>query len=198
MLPEQIPATIFITVHPDMVSAAALRSVRYVIALGEQAAQTIATFCRQIGVPTPTPCPTPGDDEALFWGRDAGAPPRAVRLIRPTQSKRRHTTKYAEGELDEDSSFYFRGPEGKLNLRAHNLMLFVQIAEGIDEATWEHHRHAGDYSRWFRTVIKDDSLSRAAAEVEADAGVDARESRRMILDAVRRRYTAPARAERSR
>jgi hypothetical protein len=32
-------------------------------------------------------------------------------------------------------SFYFRGPEGKMNLQVHNLSLFVQVAEGIDAET---------------------------------------------------------------
>ena len=48
-----MPAVIFITVHPDAVSAAALRSVQHVLALGDDAAQTIATFCGQIDVPIP-------------------------------------------------------------------------------------------------------------------------------------------------
>jgi hypothetical protein len=47
--------------------------------------------------------------------------------------------------LDADirESRYFRGPEGRLNLRAKNLALFLQIAEGIDDSTWLHHLRAG-------------------------------------------------------
>lgn len=40
--------------------------------------------------------------------------------LRPIASRaepRRHHRKYAEGELGEDKSFYFRGPEGRLHLR---------------------------------------------------------------------------------
>ena len=37
-----------------------------------------------------------------------------------------------------------------MNLRAQNLMIFLQIAEGIDDRTWEHHLRKGDYSEWFR------------------------------------------------
>ena len=76
-------------------------------------------------------------------------------------------------------------------------MLFAQIAEGVDEPTWEHHRRAGDYSAWFRNVIKDDELAQEAAAAEADSSLDAIESRRRILEAVTRRYTAPARGHRS-
>ena len=89
--------------------------------------------------------------------------PFPVKVVRPKQSRDRHKRKYAEGELGPDLSFYFRGPDGKLNLRAQNLMLFLQIAEGVDDHTWEHHRARGDYSDWFRHVIKDDELAREAA-----------------------------------
>ena len=197
VLPEQMPAVIFITVHPDAVSAAALRSVQHVLALGDDAAQTIATFCGQIDVPIPAERPALNDGEGLFWARGRNVAPLPVQLARPTQSRRRHTSKYAEGELGRDLSFYFRGPDGKLNLRAQNLMLFAQIAEGVDEPTWEHHRGAGDYSAWFRNVIKDDELAQEAAVAEADSSLDAIESRRRILETVARRYTAPARGHRS-
>ena len=51
---------------------------------------------------------------------------------------------------------------------------------------------AGDYSAWFRTVIKDDNLAREAAEIEADESLNASESRKLIGEIVSRRYTAPA------
>jgi hypothetical protein len=117
-----------------------------------------------------------------------------VKPLRPQQAKNRHVRKYAEGELPKDFSFYFRGPDNRLNLRAQNLMLFAQIAEGVDDATWEHHRRIGDYSGWFRRVIKDEELATEAAAAEADTGLDSAESRLRIIDAIHRRYTAPARA----
>lgn len=33
-------------------------------------------------------------------------------------------------------SFYFRGPGNRHNLKAQNLAIFSQIADGIDEETW--------------------------------------------------------------
>jgi hypothetical protein len=73
-------------------------------------------------------------------------------------------------------------------------MLEANIAQGVDDRTWEHHFRAGDYSAWFRRVIKNDDLAREAAEVEVDLSLDASESRRRIADAITRRYTAPAEA----
>jgi hydroxymethylpyrimidine pyrophosphatase-like HAD family hydrolase len=194
VLPDEIPAAVFVTVHPDAVSVEALQTVECVLALGERAADTIATFCAAVGMPAPPPVPPPADGEILYWEPHADAPPLAVKAIRPRQSRNRHLRKYAEGELGEDSSFYFRGPDNKLNLRAQNLTLFGQIAEGVDAETWEHHRRLGDYSRWFRDVIKDAELAAVAAQVEADQRLDAAASRARIIEEVSRRYTAPARA----
>jgi hypothetical protein len=108
--------------------------------------------------------------------------------------RRRHTRKYAEGELPPDRSFYFRGPDNKLNLRAQNLMLFLQMADGVDDATWEHHLRGGEYSRWFREGIKDEALAAEAEGIERRRGLSAADSRQLIRAAVERRYTQPASA----
>jgi len=90
--------------------------------------------------------------------------------------------------LPPDRSFYFRGPEGKLNLRAQNLQLFVQLAEGVDDETWMHHLRHGDYSRWFRKCIKDDQLAAEARQVERTSTISAEESRRLIRELIDRYY----------
>ena len=110
----------------------------------------------------------------------------------PRQQHKRHTRKYAKGNLGEDKSFYFRGPDGALNLRAHNLTIFLQIADGVDDATWLHHLARGDYSRWFRDAIKDDDLAEEIARVERGDNPDPAVSRAIVREAVASRYTAPA------
>ena len=82
-----------------------------------------------------------------------------------------------EGELSKETSFYFRGPEEKLNLRAQNLMVFLQLAQGVDDATWLHHLHQGDYAHWFRTAIKDTDLAEETIEIGKRQGLSASESR---------------------
>ena len=196
ILPEAIPAAIYITVHPDAMSPAALRTVEYVLAMGDKASETIATFCNTIGVAAPD-CPPHAKDQVLYWSRSSGDPPFAIDALRPKQARDRHKRKYAEGHLDDDLAFYFRGAGQKLNLRAHNLMLFVQIGEGVDEDTWQFHRKANDYSKWFRSVIKDDELAAEAEAVEIDKSLDAATSRERILAAVDRRYTATSEAPRN-
>ena len=131
----------------------------------------------------------------MVWIRCTAGVPRWVKPLRSRQMHKRHTRKYAEGDLGPERSFFFRGPTNDLNLRAQNLMLFLQIADGIDDRTWEHHLRAGDYSKWFRHQIKDVDLAREAAEVERDFDLDIAESRRRISEAVTSRYTSPAAPE---
>src|SRR6185369_10541642 len=78
-----------------------------------------------------------------------------IRTIPSHSERRRHVRKYSAGDLTEEQSFYFRGPEGKLKIRAQNLALFLQLGEGVDEETWLHHFRLGEYSAWFRRRIKD-------------------------------------------
>jgi hydroxymethylpyrimidine pyrophosphatase-like HAD family hydrolase len=125
-------------------------------------------------------------EAALAWLDD---PPRAarVRVARRRVQHRRHVRKYTEGELPPDRSFFFRGPAGALNLRAANLTRFVELAEGLDEATWAHHLARKEYSRWLREMIKDPELASEIAALET-AGDSPADSRRRVLDAIRLRY----------
>jgi hypothetical protein len=72
--------------------------------------------------------------------------------------------------LIPERSFYFRGPEGKLRLRAHNLVLFVELAAGVDDDTWLFHLRNGDYARWFEAEIGDRDLADEARRVIAFGG----------------------------
>ena len=146
-LPQQLQGTIFVTVHPEHVARAALESVGFVVAVGVDPAATLCSFCCVVGEDPPEMRAGHIDrGPAYFWERRERRL-RRVHINEPRQHLRRHTRKYAEGELDEDRSFYFRGTQGRLNLRAQNLALFLQIAEGVDDPTWLHHLRAGDYSR---------------------------------------------------
>ncbi|RUX01095.1 phosphoglycolate phosphatase, partial [Mesorhizobium sp. M2A.F.Ca.ET.037.01.1.1] len=194
VLSIELPGTVLITVHPEAISTDALGLVTAVIALGPQAKGVIKTFCKETGLPAPKDIPSPKGDRVLFWRPHDGKAPFSVKAIEPAQSLKRHSRKYAEGELDEEGSFYFTGPKKAMNLRAHNLIIFAQMAEGIDDKTWEHHLRAGDYSKWFRQQIRDKDLARETAEAEKNKALSAEESRKLVIDAVRRRYTAPATA----
>jgi hydroxymethylpyrimidine pyrophosphatase-like HAD family hydrolase len=192
-LPQDVFGLLLITLEPDHMAAGVLQMVDTIMAIGEQPEQTIGNFCELVETDPPPLSPSvlqKGD--LLLWSRRAGGPPVWVRSQPPSGTRRRHHRKYAEGELDPAWSFYFRGPAGKLNLRAQNLLIFLQLADGVDDDTWLYHLRRHEYSTWFRDHIKDEDLAAEAAQVEADHTLSAQESRARIRQAVEQRYTAPA------
>src|SRR5262249_12606767 len=175
------------------VAPPALAAVGTVIAVGGEPGGTIQDFCQAAGEKPPKV----GDvaletGQVLLWPQRLGEAPYRVAVAPSRTERRRHTRKYATGELPPDRSFYFRGPEGKLNLRAQNLMLFLQLADGVDDESWTYHLRQGDYSRWFREAIKDDELAGEAETVEKLPNLSPADSRKLIKAAVEKRYTLPA------
>ena len=156
-LPRELPAAIAVTVHPEEVAPEFLSLVSTVIGVGDGALQAINKFCEVTRRMSPKAAATPQADQVLVYGCEDRL--ELVTARRPKEKQKRHVRKYAEGELGEDKSFYFRGPEGALNLRAQNLSTFLQLAAGVDDKTWLHHLRAGGYSQWFRNAIKDDGLA---------------------------------------
>ncbi len=193
-LPRTLAGMMLITVHPEHVSPAVLGSIDVVIAIGGSADPTLRAFGEAVGERPPATLPaTAGPGEALLWRRRPQArAPVMLRTLPPKSEHRRHVRKYATGELGEDKSFYFRGLDGQLNLRAQNLGMFIQLADGVDDPTWLHHLRSGDYSRWFREAIKDEGLAAEAAGVERQADLAPRQSRELIKAAIERRYTMPS------
>ncbi len=125
-------------------------------------------------------------DEALVWARDE-AQARHIQVEPARGDRRRHRRKYALGELPPDRSFYFVGPDQRLHLRAYNLSVFVELAEGVDDETWLHHLRAGDYSRWVATELKDKKLAQRLATIETDSGLTPRASRAQVRAAIEER-----------
>lgn len=193
MLPDELTSMVLITVHLDLLSIAILERLNTLLAIGPEAADILQHFAQAGKTPIPIWNSKPlAMGEVLHWTRTGKAPPQVVKTHPCRQERRRHRRKYAEGELPPDRSFYFQGPEKKLNLRAQNLMLFLQLADGVDDATWEHHRRNGDYSRWLKDSIKDADLAAAVACIEALAEIDPLEGRQQIRVAIERDYTLPA------
>jgi hypothetical protein len=172
-----------------------LRRVDDVFALGDKAAEAIARFARALSIAAPElPRAPPSKGEVLFWRRSAGGRAQIITSHAPAEKAERHIRKYAEGALGEDKSFYFRGPSNALNLRAQNLTIFMQMADGVDDETWLHHLQAHDYSRWIREAIKDDELADALEQIEGQPERDPKATRRSVREAIERKYTAPASA----
>jgi hypothetical protein len=184
--------TLFVTVHPKHVSEGLLQRVDVMLAIGAAPGETIGEFAKSVGERPPKVNQQPLETgEAIVWRRRQGTA-RRIRTITPVTERKRHIRKYAAGDL-EDKSFFFHGAEGKLNLKAQNLNMFLQLAQGIDDDTWLFHLEAGDYSGWMRSSIKDDELADEVEGVEKKAQlITPEESRAAVRSAVERRYTAPA------
>lgn len=190
--PEEIENLLLITVHPERVSPALLGRVAVAFGIGPGAAEMIASLAGALGEPAPREPAPLGAGQALAWLRGSTGELAAFVPEPPRGERRRHVRKYAAGELGEDKSFYFRGPEGRLKLRARNLRAFVDLADGVDDDTWRHHLAQADYSRWFRDAIKDDDLAAEAERIEQDRSLAPAQSRAAFRAAIERRYTAPA------
>jgi hydroxymethylpyrimidine pyrophosphatase-like HAD family hydrolase len=193
VLPRWIDGLAMATVNPEHVSPTALSLADVVVTFGDAAASALQRYCEAIGEAAPADAPsTLEEGEALAFDRGGvtGTGERLVRFrIEPGRTERRpHLRRWAESELDERKSFWFRGEHGRLRLRAQTLSMFVQLAEGVDDDTWRHHLARGDYSAWLRDGIRDAELAERVAEVEAEPDQPAEQSRRRVLAAIRERY----------
>ena len=185
--------TLYVTVHPGSMAPSVLRTIDTLIAIGEHPEQRLREFCKAAGLSTPRVAsverlPT---GQALYW-KVGTKHARVVQTEPPKTERKRHSRKYIEGNLGSSHSFYFQGPLGKLNLKAHNLQLFMHLAEGVDDETWLWHLRKGDYSRWFRVDVKDPELAEQVHQIEADIMLEPADSRRAVRGAISQRYTLPA------
>jgi HAD superfamily hydrolase (TIGR01484 family) len=192
LLPADLASALLITVHPERLPASLLARINFAIGVGAHAAEILATLARLRALPPPiAPALTDQPGETLFWVPGSKSATR-LRLAVGRAAERRHRRKYAHGALGPDKSFYFRGADEKLNLRAQNLMVFNDIGGGVDDDTWTHHLRQGDYSEWVRDAIKDHALAERIADVERDVKLTASQSRLKIRELIEATYTLPA------
>jgi hydroxymethylpyrimidine pyrophosphatase-like HAD family hydrolase len=192
-LPDR--GVMFVTVHAGSVDPAALANIGTLLVIGGHPAETVTKFCTTVGEKVPA-CPSVEGDklptgDAVFWRRGTSAAV-IVHTKPPRTERKRHLRKYAAGNLGAERSFYFRGPKDKLNLKAPNLFQFVQLADGVDDETWEFHRTRGDFSKWVRTAIKDNQLADELTEIEQDRGAEPKDTRAAVRAAIEARYTLPS------
>jgi hypothetical protein len=192
-MPAQMQGAVYITVHPENIAPSVLELVSHLVIVGDEPAKTMQGFCDAVGEKTPRGVPAEklASGHALYWRRGSNKA-LVLRSEPPKTERKRHSRKYAEGNLGPKHSFYFRGREGKLNLKAHNLFLFLQMGEGVDDETWDFHLRRHDYSEWMREHIKDDKLADETQQIESDKSRTPAESRAAVREAVEKRYTLPA------
>ncbi|HLK48989.1 MAG TPA: HAD family hydrolase [Bryobacteraceae bacterium] len=195
-LPTLLPGKGFmnlalITVRPEHVARDGVALTDALIAVGSEPDVTAQAWSAATGIPA-TPVKTRlNRGHAVLWRREQAGRPVLFEVTESQTDRQRHSRKYASGELPPERSFFFRGPDGKLKLRADNLTTFLRMAEGVDDDTWQHHLRQGDYSRWVRTEIHNDELAAETEAVERDQSLSADQSRAKIREAIAKRFTIP-------
>ncbi|MGL5508956.1 MAG: helicase HerA domain-containing protein, partial [Microcoleaceae cyanobacterium] len=194
-LPQSVNGILIITVNPEEVALSALSLMDTIIAV-KSPMQTITDFCNTVKHKLPTdslPSELPAG-EAVAWFFKTEKQPFQFKVIPPQQERQRHRKNYAEGNLGigNDRCFYFRGEDNHLNLKAQNLIMFIQLAEGVDDRTWLHHLQQQDYSNWLQNSIKDETLAKEVSQIEMTKPLSPSESRARIKSAIEKRYTLPA------
>lgn len=186
-IPKDLNNFMLVTTQPDLVHRSIADHINMVIAIGDDPGSTLIKYAELKEISSPEISIEPLEKgEAWIW-QVGGEHPFPIRCERPTQLLKRHKKKYAAGDM-QDNSFYFYGPEKKLNLKANNLMLFIQMAEGIDDDTWMYHLRRKDYSTWFRSSVHDDELADYTQKIEVSQQNPVT-SKEAILNRIKERYT---------
>ena len=188
--PEDFTNIFAITTQPDLLCPNFLKRIDTVLAMGHLPGQTMASFAKITGDEiTLSDISAFQKREVLVWQKKTNQV-FVIKSSEPGQFLMRHKRKYASGDMYANS-FYFTGPSRKLNLKANNLMIFIQMASGIDDETWLYHLHRHDYSKWFRNSVNDPKLSLRSEEIENNEP-NAALSRKKIFSLILNRYTLPA------
>jgi hydroxymethylpyrimidine pyrophosphatase-like HAD family hydrolase len=186
---EDFRSVMYVTAAPEQMPREILSHIDLFVAISDDPARLLQEYCRRLGEHAPR-LAHPADGKkhsAVAWWRNTGHPFWFERL--PARGEhQRHQHQYFDGEMDPANQFYFRGPKGELNLAAGNLRTFIQLAEGVDDATWTHHLKRGDYGRWFRVEIQDDALAAVAEQLQRSEDLSPEESRQQMIEAIRKLY----------
>jgi hypothetical protein len=192
-LSNEFVDVVLITVHPEHVSRHPLNKVNTAIIGGKQPLKMLEEFARITERAAPV-CPEVdlerGQVVASFVDQERVCAPMEGKPSRTQHD--RHKRKYAQGQLEEERIFHFRGPGAKMDLRVQNLNMLVQLAEGLDSEAWQFHLKRGDYSKWMRHALKDSQLADEVEIVEKEESLQDGETRARIIAAIQQKYTASA------
>jgi HAD superfamily hydrolase (TIGR01484 family) len=187
---ENLNSFIAITTRPEILDHQLVKMVNTALVMGEMPAETMRSFASMLPEEMVLPAHLmfqKGD--VLVWQKSQPQP-RLIRSDMPVPLLLRHKRKYATGDMGYNS-FYFNGPAHRMNLKASNLIMFIQMGSGVDDETWSYHLGRHDYSNWFRNSVKDEKLALCAEKIEGEA-LNAGASRKAIFKAIEERYTLPA------
>jgi hydroxymethylpyrimidine pyrophosphatase-like HAD family hydrolase len=187
-VPGEFSNFLAITTSPDMIDNDVLRRINIVMVMGELPVEKLSYVVSGIAEQQPISSDVfLKSGQVMVWRKENNQT-FVLQSYIPRKLLTRHKKKYATGDMGSHS-FYFKGPASRLNLKANNLMMFIQMATGIDDETWQYHRFKHDYSTWFRNAIKDADLAAISERIEV-SDASASESRNEIFGLILDRYTS--------
>jgi len=187
-LPANLNNIWLVTTEPNTLHKGIFSAIKTLIAIGEEPGKILEQFATHKNVPFATKSlQALPKGEAWVWQPDTHPQPYTIEAKDPVHVTKRHKRKYTTGVM-EYNSFFFRGPENKLNLKAYNINVFAQLAEGVDEKTWLYHLKKNDYSGWFKNALHDPTLAGLIYEVE-QTNDNAESSKQAILKFIKETYT---------
>ncbi|HEY0096649.1 MAG TPA: HAD family hydrolase, partial [Archangium sp.] len=137
--PSTLGETILVAENPGEVARSILRQVDVAVAAGPASARTLGQLAGALDEPPPyVPLSANQSDEVIAWFITEGHWPLRLRVPPGRAERLRRFHGHVEGDLGS-GSFIFRGPEGRLDLRANNLSTFCQLADAVDEQAWLFH-----------------------------------------------------------
>ncbi|KFE51286.1 HAD-IIB family hydrolase [Pseudomonas syringae] len=176
---------IIVAVDFDQVCPAVLDGVNVLVTLGSTARELVEQFAKRIQRRCPDfPERSPGPEYACLWDLHDGAEVVLLNQLSPVQKHHRHSGKYVAGDVGAWHAFRFSA----LCQSASNLTEFLSLSTRLEDTALRGYMNAGDFSNWFREVIRDDVLANKTHQVETDATLAPKEALKQISQLVQSRY----------
>lgn len=176
---------IIVALDFDQVCPSLLDAVDVLVTLGSTARELVQRYAQHTQRRCPEfPARSSAPDYFCLWDVRHGGDVVLMAQQQPEQKHHRHSGKYAVGDVGAWHAFYFPS----LDQRASNLAEFLSSLARLDDPAFRQHRKAGDFSNWFREVIRDDVLANETRLLENDASVPLRDAQEQIAHLVQSRY----------
>jgi len=186
-LPSNLNNIWLVATEPVTLNSSIMQFVNTVIAIGDKPDEVLQQYAEKKNIPYhPGAINALPKGKAWVWQPEHRNAPFTIVAKEPVHVAKRHKRKYVTGVM-EYSSFFFKGPANKLNLKAYNVNIFSQLASGVDDETWLYHLKQHDYSEWFKDALHENNLAKDIYEIEATID-DAESSKQKILKLIKENY----------
>ena len=176
---------IIVALNFDQVCPALLEEVDVLVTLGSTARELVEQFAKRIQHSGPAfPGRSPGLEHGCLWNIREGEQVVLLDQVQPDQKHHRHSGKYVSGNVGAWHAFHFPA----LGKSAANLTEFLSLSIQLPDVALCEHLKAGDFSNWFRHVIRDDVLANKTRLIETDSTLAPGKALEQIQQWVQSRY----------